>query len=68
MGGKPDEALTIEELSTHLKIPTSTLDKLVCQNKVSYRLIERRWGFRRAAIDHRSEETHEDRENGANEQ
>jgi len=33
---KPDDVLTIEELSAYLKIPKSTLYKLVREGKVPY--------------------------------
>ena len=48
---KPGEVLTIEELSTYLKIPKSTLYKIVREGKVPCQKIGRHWRFRKEAID-----------------
>lgn len=51
MGFDPAVVLTIEELSDYLKIPKSTLYKLVREGKVPCRKIGRHWRFHRNAID-----------------
>lgn len=45
------EVLTIDDLSTYLKISKSTLYKLVRENKIPCQKIGRRWRFRKNAID-----------------
>jgi excisionase family DNA binding protein len=54
---KPDDILTIEELAVYLKIPKSTLYKLVREGKIPSQKIGRHWRFRRGAINHWLEET-----------
>ena len=61
MDGKPGDVLTIEELSTYLKISKSTLYKLVREGRIPCQKIGRHWRFRKGAIDHRLEETPTDR-------
>jgi len=51
------DVLTIEELSDYLKIPKSTLYKLVREGKVPCQKVGRHWRFRKGAIDHWLEET-----------
>jgi len=51
------DVLTIEELSAYLKIPKSTLYKLVREGKIPSQKIGRHWRFRKAAIDLWLEET-----------
>jgi excisionase family DNA binding protein len=51
MDEKPDDILTIEELAVYLKIPKSTLYKLVREGKIPAQKIGRHWRFRKAAID-----------------
>jgi len=51
MNKKTDEVLTIEELSAYLKIPKSTLYKLVREGKVPCQKVGRHWRFRKEAID-----------------
>ncbi len=51
------EVLTIEELAGYLKIPKSTLYKLVREGKIPSQKIGRHWRFRKGAIDHWLEET-----------
>jgi excisionase family DNA binding protein len=58
MDRMPDEVLTIEELASYLKIPKSTLYKLVREGKVPCQKIGRHWRFRRGAIDHWLAESH----------
>lgn len=48
---KPDEVLTIKELSTYLKIPRSTPYKLVREGKISSRKVGCHWRFRKEAFD-----------------
>ena len=57
MDEKPGDVLTIDELSAYLKIPKSTLYKLVREGKVPCQKIGRHWHFRKGAIDRRLEET-----------
>jgi excisionase family DNA binding protein len=52
-----DDVLTIEELSTYLKIPKSTLYKIVREGKVPSQKVGRHWRFRKMAIDKWLEET-----------
>ncbi len=49
--------LTIEELAIYLKIPKSTLYKLVREGRIPSQKIGRHWRFRKGAIDHWLEET-----------
>ena len=60
MDEKPGDVLTIEELSAYLKIPKSTLYKLVREGKIPCQKIGRHWRFRKEAIDRWLEETHGD--------
>ena len=53
----PDEVLTIEELASYLKVPKSTLYKLVREGKVPCQKIGRHWRFRKVAIDNWLEES-----------
>lgn len=45
------DVLTIEELAIYLKIPKSTLYKLVREGRIPSQKIGRHWRFRRGAID-----------------
>jgi len=45
------DVLTIEELSIYLKIPKSSLYKVVREGRVPCQKIGRHWRFRKAAID-----------------
>lgn len=51
MTGKPDVIMTIEELAAYLKIPKSTLYKLVREGAIPSQKIGRHWRFRKMAID-----------------
>jgi len=51
------DVLTIEELSAYLKIPKSTLYKVVREGKIPSQKVGRHWRFRKAAIDRWLEET-----------
>ena len=51
MDEKTGDVLTIEELSIYLKIPKSTLYKLVREGKVPSQKVGRHWRFRKKAID-----------------
>ena len=51
MNERPGDVLTIEELSAYLKIPKSTLYKLVREGKIPCQKIGRHWRFRKEAID-----------------
>lgn len=57
MSKEVGEILTIDELSGYLKIPKSTLYKLVREGKIPSQKIGRHWRFRKIAIDHWLEET-----------
>ena len=46
-----DSVLTIQELAAYLKIPKSTLYKLVREGKIPSQKIGRHWRFRKGAID-----------------
>ncbi|OIP92897.1 MAG: DNA-binding protein [Syntrophobacterales bacterium CG_4_8_14_3_um_filter_58_8] len=52
-----DSVLTIQELAAYLKIPKSTLYKLVREGKIPAQKIGRHWRFRKEAIDRWLEET-----------
>jgi excisionase family DNA binding protein len=54
---EPGQVLTIDELAAYLKIPKSTLYKLVREGKIPSQKIGRHWRFRKGAIDHWLEET-----------
>ena len=51
MDEKPGDILTIDELSIYLKIPKSTLYKVVREGKVPAQKVGRHWRFRKEAID-----------------
>jgi excisionase family DNA binding protein len=51
MKNQPDNVLTIDELSVYLKIPKSTLYKLVREGKVPSQKVGRHLRFHREAID-----------------
>ncbi|MDD4986427.1 MAG: helix-turn-helix domain-containing protein [Dehalococcoidales bacterium] len=44
--------LTVDEISDYLKIPRSTIYKLVREGKIPAQKIGRHWRFRKEAIDH----------------
>lgn len=56
MEEKISDILTIDELAVYLKIPKSTLYKLVREGKIPSQKIGRHWRFRKGAIDHWLEE------------
>ena len=51
MTEKRDSVLTIDELSGYLKIPKSTLYKLLQEGKVPGQKVGRHWRFHRDVID-----------------
>ena len=57
MDEKSDDVLTIKELAAYLKIPKSTLYKLVREGKIPSQKIGRHWRFRKGAINNWLEET-----------
>ena len=57
MDDNPSDVLTIEDLSTYLKIPRSTLYKLVREGKIPSQKIGRHWRFRKEAINQWLDET-----------
>lgn len=46
-----DEIMTIEELSSYLKIPKSTLYKLVQEGRLPGQKIGKQWRFGKSSID-----------------
>jgi len=48
----PGAILTVDEISDYLKIPKSTIYKLVREGKIPAQKIGRRWRFRKEGIDH----------------
>ena len=57
MEEETSEILTIAELSTYLKIPRSTLYKIVREGRIPCQKVGRHWRFRKEAIDRWLEET-----------
>jgi excisionase family DNA binding protein len=57
MDEKPGDVLTIEELSAYLRIPRSTLYKLVREGKIPSQKVGRHWRFRKEAINRWLDET-----------
>jgi excisionase family DNA binding protein len=51
MNEYPVGVLTIDELSAYLRIPKSTLYKLVREGKIPSQKVGRHWRFRKMAID-----------------
>jgi excisionase family DNA binding protein len=51
MTGERDLVLTIDELSEYLKIPKSTLYKLLQEGKIPGQKVGRHWRFHRDVID-----------------
>ena len=58
MQNNSELVLTINELSIYLRIPKSTLYKLVREGKVPGQKIGRHWRFRKIAIDRWLEDFH----------
>jgi len=56
MEEKLGDVLTIGELAAYLKIPKSTLYKLVREGRIPSQKIGRHWRFRKGAIDRWLEE------------
>lgn len=46
-----DQVMTLEELAAYLKLPKSTLYKLVQQGRVPGQKLGKQWRFGKAAID-----------------
>ena len=55
---KTGAILTVDEISVYLKIPRSTIYKLVREGKIPAQKIGRHWRFRKEAIDHWLEQKH----------
>ena len=51
MDSHGDEILTIQELSDYLKVPVSTLYKLVREGSIPSFKVGKHWRFRKNAID-----------------
>ncbi|HPI77041.1 MAG TPA: helix-turn-helix domain-containing protein [bacterium] len=56
-----DKVFNIDELATYLKIPKSTIYKIVREGKIPSQKIGRHWRFRKFAIDRWLEETREEK-------
>jgi excisionase family DNA binding protein len=63
MNEKSDDILTIKELAIYLKIPKSTLYKLVQEGKIPSQKIGRHWRFRKESINNWLENTRFDNPN-----
>ena len=61
MVNQAGDILTIDELSVYLKIPKSSLYKLVRSGKVPCQKIGRHWRFRKEAIDRWLDESERER-------
>ena len=57
MGMETGDVLTIQELAAYLKIPKSTLYKLVREGRIPSQKIGRHWRFRKDTIDRWLDET-----------
>ena len=57
MDDRLGDILTIDELAIYLKIPKSTLYKLVREGNIPSQKVGRHWRFRKAGIDRWLEET-----------
>ena len=68
MDERLDDVLTIEELSAYLKVPKSTLYKLVREGKVPSQKVGRHWRFRKEAIDRWLDETRAEKPDANREQ
>jgi len=53
---RTNDVLTLDELSVYLKIPKSTLYKIVREGKIPCQKVGRHWRFRKVAIDRWLEE------------
>ena len=51
MEGNADEILTIQELSDYLKVPVSTLYKLVREGSIPSFKVGKHWRFHKDAVD-----------------
>lgn len=51
MRKEPDSIMTISEVSVYLKIPRSTVYKLVQEGKLPGQKVGRHWRFRKETID-----------------
>jgi len=60
MNQSSTEVLTIQELSLYLKIPRSTLYKIVREGKVPGQKVGRHWRFHKEAIDRWLDRTRQD--------
>ena len=62
---KPGAILTVDEISDYLKIPRSTIYKLVREGKIPAQKIGRHWRFRKETIDRWISETRTDKGTGS---
>lgn len=51
MNNEKDDILTLQELAVYLKIPESSLYKIVREGKVPAQKVGKHWRFSRSAID-----------------
>ena len=63
MDENPGDVLTIEELSAYLKVPRSTLYKLVREGRIPSQKVGRHWRFRKETIDRWLDETQAEESN-----
>lgn len=57
MYAEQPEIMTIQEASQYLRVPLSSLYKLVQTGKIPCQKVGRHWRFRRQALEHWLEET-----------
>ena len=58
MSTQSDQILTLEELAIYLKIPKSTLYKLVQEGRVPGQKLGKQWRFAKKAVDQWFEQQH----------
>ncbi|UUA71277.1 helix-turn-helix domain-containing protein [Cellvibrio sp. QJXJ] len=58
LGVPNDQVLTLEELAAYLKIPKSTLYKLVQEGRIPGQKLGKQWRFAKKAIDQWLEQQH----------
>jgi excisionase family DNA binding protein len=56
MNGKYEDIMTVEEAASYLRVPKSTLYKLVREGRIPSHKVGRHWRFRKAVIDRWLEE------------
>lgn len=61
-----DQVMTLEELAVYLKIPKSTLYKLVQEGRIPGQKLGKQWRFGKSAIDRWLDSEHKNSEGGNN--